>query len=277
MRLGGKVYLREDDPEQYALKHIQKGFRAAYCPDGLTAGDSEKIRAYREAFRRYDIVLAEVGAWCNPLSSDSVEAQKSVGYMEERLALADALGAVTCVNVLGSAGSRNWFGADRNNYSDDFFALAVDRAREIVDAVRPKTAKLSFEMMPYCFLDSAEEYLRFLKAVDRDQVGVHFDPVNCIASPRIYYQNGAMVEHTISVLGKRIVSIHLKDLLLDPEAAVVSFLEVPLGEGGLDLSSFLRAVGRLGVDVPVMLEHLPDEESYDRAAGIVRKELEQIR
>lgn len=275
MRLGGKVFRSSQDPEQYIKAHIEKGFRAAYCPDGVTVKDHEIISAYRNACQRYDIVMAEVGAWCNPLSHDDREAKESVQYMEERLALADAIGARTCVNVVGSAGTHNWFGAHANNYSEDFFALAVDRAREIVDAVKPKTAKLSFEMMPYCFLDSAEEYLRFLKAIDRKEVGVHFDPVNCISSPRIYYQNGKMIEHTISLLKDRIVSIHLKDLLLDPEAAVVSFSEVILGTGGFDLPALLRAVKKLPDDTPVMLEHLPDEESYDRAANVVRETLKQ--
>ena len=45
---------------------------------------------------------------------------------------------------------------------------AVENARRIIDAVKPKRAKLAYEMMGWALPDSADSYLRMIKAVDRD-------------------------------------------------------------------------------------------------------------
>ena len=83
------------------------------------------------------ILFAEVGAWCNPLSRDQKLAEQNIEHMIERLALAEELGAKTCVNILGTYTGKSWYGPHPDNYSADFFAQAVDVARRGVDAVKP--------------------------------------------------------------------------------------------------------------------------------------------
>ena len=36
MRLGGPVFYQGTDPQAFALAHLEKGYRAAYCPGNLT-------------------------------------------------------------------------------------------------------------------------------------------------------------------------------------------------------------------------------------------------
>jgi sugar phosphate isomerase/epimerase len=272
MRLGAPVFLKgtELNPENYLLEHVKKGYSAAYCPEGLTAGDTDLIKAYRKEAEKQDVLFAEVGAWCNLLTLDETLRKKNLEYTIERLALAEELGAKTCVNIIGTRCEENWFGPDAENYSEDFLGEAVDTARRIVDAVKPQRAKLSFEMMPYSFLDSPEEYLRFLKAVDRKEIGVHFDPVNCINSPRLYYRSGAFLQEAFRLLGDRIVSIHLKDIRIDHTLVSAAFYEVPIGQGGMDYTVLLREAAKLPEQTPLMLEHLAEEQEYDLAAEQVR-------
>ena len=278
MRLGAPVFLKETErnPENYLLEHVKKGYFAAYCPEGLTIADTQMIQDYRKEAERQNVLFAEVGAWCNLLTSDEALRKKNLENTIERLALAEELGAKTCVNIVGTRCEENWFGPDAGNYSEDFFSEAVDTARKIVDAVRPKRAKLSFEMMPYSFLDSPEEYLRFLKAADRKEIGVHFDPVNCINSPRIYYRNGEFLQKAFHLLGDRIISMHLKDIRIDHTLVSTAFYEVPIGRGMIDYSVLLREAAKLPAETPLMLEHLETEQDYDLAAAEVKNTARKI-
>ena len=69
MRLGGPNLPAHADPEGWAAAVRAAGYRAAYCPVGPEADDAT-VAAYARAAQRADVVIAEVGAWSNPLSAD---------------------------------------------------------------------------------------------------------------------------------------------------------------------------------------------------------------
>ncbi len=275
MRIGGPVFVRSEDPEELVRAHHKKGYRAGLCPDFLKLEDTRQIAAVRETFAAGDIVIAEVGAWCNPLTLHADEARKNIDYVAGRLALADEVDAKCCVNIVGTWSEANWYGPDAKNYSADFFDHAVDVSRQIIDQVNPKRTQMTFELMPYSFLDSASEYMRFLKALDRPAAGVHFDPVNCISSARLYYNSTAFFKDCFAIFGDDIASIHLKDIKIRSEPFSVMFDEVPIGTGQIDYVALMNMLAKLPEDTPVLLEHLPDEAAYDKAAGVVRASAEK--
>ena len=47
--------------------------------------------------------------------------------------------------------------------------------------------------------------------------------------------------------------------------------EVPAGAGVTDIRAYVREVNRLPQVVPMMMEHLSNEEEYDKAAAHIRK------
>ena len=70
MRLGGNVFYSGRDAKEYALLHVKKGFGAALCPDWISLDRPEEMREFKKIMQEYDIRIAEVGAWCNPLHPD---------------------------------------------------------------------------------------------------------------------------------------------------------------------------------------------------------------
>ena len=271
MRLGGTVFYNGTDPEEYALAHVKKGFRAAVCPWWLSVERPEEVEAFKQAMKKHDVRIAEVGAWCNPLDPNSEVAEKNIQYMIERLRLAELLEADTCVNILGSKNKDCWDGPCKEGYSEAFFDEAVAVMRRVIDAVNPVHTRLSFEMMPFYFLDGPEEYLRFLAAINREATGVHLDICNTMNNPRRLYNNTEFIRHTFDLLRDRIVTLHLKDIRLKPDSGVAEFEEVLIGEGNIDYLTLLAEIKKLPADIPAMLEHLETEEEYDRAADAVRK------
>jgi len=214
----------------------------------------------------YDSKIAEVGAWCNPLHPDKAQAEANIQHMINRLKLAEELEAATCVNILGTKQTLTWFGPHKDCYSEEFFEECVKVSQRIIDEVNPTHTKLSFEMMPYCFLDCPQEYLRFLKVVDRKAAAVHLDICNTMNNPRRFYNNAEFIRETVGLLKDRIVTMHLKDISLVEDSLTAAFEEVLIGTGGIEYKVLMEEIANLSVDTPAMLEHLETEEEYDKAA-----------
>ena len=268
MRLGGPVFVDSQDPHELARAHRALGYRAAYTPAGVSLADSDRIEAVRRAFAEQDVVIAETGVWNNLMDPDEKARRANLKAVTEGLALADELGALCCVNIAGGFNADFWAGPDPGNFSQAAFDLAVENARKIVDAVKPKTAKFTYEMMPHMIPDSAERYLDLIRAVDRPAFGVHLDAVNAINSPYRYYDTTAAIQECFQKLGRYVVSCHLKDITMENEVTV-RLTEVLAGTGGFDIGSYLRGIAGLPHQPPVMLEHLKTEEDYEQARAHV--------
>jgi len=260
IRLGGPSYAKADDPENLALAHRKLGYRAAYCP-GVALKDTDRIRGLREAFAKHDVVIAEVGRWCNLLDADPEKRRQNLAAVTEGLALAEAVGARCCVDIAGSFSTTSWFGPHPENLSQRAFDAAVENARKIIDAVKPARARFCYEMMGWALPDSPDSYLRMLKAVDRPAFGVHLDPCNLVNSPERFYHNTVLLNECFDKLGPWIVSCHAKDLTWDVEMNV-HFREVAPGQGSLDYTTYLKRLAALPQGAPLMIEHLKTAEEY---------------
>lgn len=267
MRLGAPLFAKWNSPEAWAQTVTAAGYRSAYSPVDEKA-DAHTIAAYRAAAAAHDIVIAEVGAWSNPLSVDASTRAQAITFCQARLALADALGARCCVNIAGSRGSE-WDGPDADNYTEDTFALIVDTVREIIDAVKPTQTYYTLETMPWMYPDSPESYLRLIKAIDRPQFAAHLDLINMMNSVDRFYQHRQFISHCIDLLGPYIRACHIKDMVIE-RPFVVSLRETAPGRGSLDYAYLLRQLQRLESDTPVLLEHLSEASEYDAAALYVR-------
>jgi sugar phosphate isomerase/epimerase len=274
LRLGAPIFDAPSDPLELARAHVQAGYTSAYCPQ-VDLADAQGLRATREAFLQADVLLAEVGAWCNLLAPDSQVRARNIAYACQQLTLADELGACCAVDYLGTFDPGSDFGPHQKNLTEAGFEAAVEVVRHIIDSVRPRRTVFALEMMQWIIPDTVEIYERLLAAVDRKQFGVHVDPVNLILTPRQYYDTAALLKHVFSRLGSRIASCHAKDIRLRNELAL-HFDEVPPGKGLLDYQTYLAEIRSLehlcGRAIPLMLEHLPDPPSYQAAAQHIRSQ-----
>ncbi|MBE7174743.1 MAG: sugar phosphate isomerase/epimerase [Williamsia sp.] len=264
LRLGGPIFLKSDDPEALAREHRRLQYSAAYVPP-VDLKDTDKIKAIQKAFAAQNVILAEVGAWVNMLDLDTEKRQKNLTYVTERLALAEAVGALTCVDIAGSYNPKHWDGPDARNLSKDYFDSTVENCRKIIDAVKPKRAKFALEMMGWSPPDGPDSYLKFIKAIDRPAFGAHVDIANIINTPDRYYNNTALINETFRKLGRWIVSSHAKDIY----GKDGHFAETMPGRGSMDYVAYLRNVTSLPQEVPLMLEHLRTPEEYDEARQYV--------
>lgn len=272
MRLGGQVFIENKTPDNWGKALQQAGFRATTCPfDGK---DKEIMKAYLQTAKQLDIVIAEVGAWSNPISPDEQIRKQALEHCSEKLALAEEISARVCVNIAGSR-SDAWDGPHEQNLTSDTFALIVDSIRKIIDSVKPKHTFYALEMMPWVYPDSADSYLKLFKAIDRPAFAVHFDPVNIINTPTDYYHNDELIKDFIRKLGPHIKNVHAKDILLQPKLTL-HLDEVVPGQGNVNYRVLLQELHNLNNDIPVIIEHLTTNEQYTEAAAYIRSIADEL-
>ena len=266
MRLGGPLFDQITDADSWVASIKAHGYSAAYCPIGPEADDAT-VRDYRNAARENNIVIAEVGAWSNPISPNEEERKTAIQKCQDLLAHADRMEALCCVNIAGSR-SNKWDGPAADNLSPETFDLIVETTRTIIDTVNPVNTFYTLEMMPWIFPDSPTSYLRLIEAIDRPRFAVHLDPVNIINSPARYFSTGDLIRQCFDMLGSQIKSCHAKDITLSSDLTV-HLDETRPGLGGLDYVSFLTELDKLPPDVPLMLEHLSTAKEYRLAAEYI--------
>lgn len=271
LRLGGPTFGKYDGPDGWVAALKKLGYSAAYCPVG--AGETDDVvRAYAIAAEKANIIIAEVGAWSNPISPDEKTRKAALAKCREHLALADRIGARCCVNIAGSR-SEQWDGPHPDNLTAATFDMIAETTRSIIDDVKPTRTFFTLETMPWAYPDSADSYLRLMKAIDRKRFAVHFDPVNLVCSPQRCFGSGDLIRECFQKLGPHIKSCHAKDILLSPRLTT-HLDEVRAGLGGLDYAAFLQELKRIP-DTPLMLEHLPNAEEYRLAAEHIRSVAKQ--
>jgi sugar phosphate isomerase/epimerase len=268
IRLGGPVFKDEyDSPERWLQVIKQRGYSAAICPVEDSA-DDRLVEAYRELAAKNDIIIAEVGAWSNPIHPDKVEREAAVEKCIRKLGLAERIGARCCVNVSGSRGTEKIGGPHAKNLTEETFQMIVETTRGIIDAIKPSRTFYTLEMMPCSYPDSVDSYLELIRAIDRKEFAVHLDPVNLMNSPSRYYHNGDLIRDAFKRLGKYIRSCHAKDTLLR-NTLTLHIDEIIPGQGNLDYQTYLQELGKLN-NVPLMMEHMGRDE-YPVAAEYIRK------
>jgi len=269
VRLGGPIFLKSDDPGALAREHRRLGYTAAYCPPAKVE-ETDRVRAIEKDYAAAGVAIAEVGAWVNMLEQDPEKRRKNLDYVQSRLALADAVGALNCVDIAGSYNVERWDGPHPKNLSQECFDATVENCRKLIDAVKPKRTKLTIEMMGWVIPEGPDTYLRLLKAVDRPAFAVHMDICNVLSSPQRFYNNAAFMRECFSKLGRWIQSCHAKDLYWQPEPNL-HFVEVIPGRGSLDYGAYLTEIAKLPQRPPLMLEHLKKADEYEEGAEYIRK------
>jgi sugar phosphate isomerase/epimerase len=269
IRLGGPIFREyKNDPAEWAKLHKEWGYSAAYCPVDADAPE-ELIKAFEAEAKKNDLIIAEVGAWSNPISVNEKQRNEAIQFCIQQLDLADKIGANCCVNIAGSKNPEKWDAPHRDNLTQDTFDLIVEVTQQIIDSVKPTRTYFTLETMPYVFPNSVESYEELIRKINREKFAVHFDPVNLINSPERYYNNKALIKDAFKKLGKYMKSCHGKDTIIQNELTV-HINETRPGLGNLDYSTYLTELSKLD-NVPLMLEHMEEPEEYKVACNFIKK------
>jgi sugar phosphate isomerase/epimerase len=272
MRLGISSPLKHHSPEEWAQNQKKLGCGCVVFPVDHTAEESV-IRAYEKAAHDNDLQIAEVGIWKNALDECEEKREAAMEYSIGQLRLADRLHARCCVNVAGAISGERWDGAHPDNFSQKAWDRTVRMAQELIDEVKPQHTYFTIEPMPWMYPTGPEEYAALLEAVGRDRFAVHMDVINMINTPERYYFPERFVERCFELLGDRIRSCHIKDILLRPELTF-QLKECACGEGTFCLERYAELADQADPQMPMIIEHLADDRAYVESASYLKKRLQ---
>ncbi|MBQ6550017.1 MAG: sugar phosphate isomerase/epimerase [Lachnospiraceae bacterium] len=268
MRLGMNFELKASSAVKWAEDLVALGVRATSFPLDYHA-DFKTIDEYRQAAEDYDIVIAEVGAWSNPMSPVKKEADAAFERCVEQLKLADHIGAKCCANITGANGDI-WDGAYLGNYDPDFYRRMVEKTREIIDKAAPSRTHYAIEPMPYMVPAGPDEYLKLIEDVGSPHMGVHLDMVNWMNSWERVLNQQQFMDEVFEKLHGRIESCHFKDFTLE-QKLTFHVKEVPVGKGIFDIDYYVKKINEEDADLPLMIEHLPSKTSFLRSMKYINK------
>ena len=134
--------------------------------------------------------------------------------------------------------------------------------REIVRRVCDHAAKYGQTFALETGQEPAHVLLRFLKDVNRPNLGINFDPANMIL-----YGTGDPIE-ALNVLGPHLLSVHVKDGDWPPQDKPGALgTERPLGQGSVGIPRFVEKLKQVGFRGPLNIER-EAENQQERIADI---------
>jgi len=128
--------------------------------------------------------------------------------------------------------------------SDPLYNEVLEVTRDVCDHCKANGQNLHLETGQ----ESAEDLLRFISDVDRDNLFINFDPANMIL-----YGTGEPID-ALKKVGKFVRSIHCKDGTWADNPGQEWGAEVPLGEGDVGMENYLRTLDELGYAGPLTIE-----------------------
>jgi sugar phosphate isomerase/epimerase len=146
--------------------------------------------------------------------------------------------------------------------SDPVRAAMVERLRTLADIFAAEGLCLALETGQ----ESATVLLDVLTEIDRDRVGINFDPANMVL-----YGSGDPIE-AMETLAPHIFQVHLKDAM--PPAREGRWgSQTPLGQGAVDWEAFFRIAASLPREVDAIIER----EGGDNPVGEIRLAVDFVR
>lgn len=127
--------------------------------------------------------------------------------------------------------------------TDKHFSKMLGRLDEVAEIFERANIVVGLETGQ----ETAPVLLGLLKKLDRQNVGINFDPANMIL-----YGKGDPIE-ALKVLGGWIRQVHLKDALPAKRPGTWGE-EVPAGKGAVDWPSFFKTLKQLNFTGPIIIE-----------------------
>jgi len=139
--------------------------------------------------------------------------------------------------------------------ADPTYALVRDRLRQLADFAGERNVALGLETGQ----ESAATLGAFLADLDRDNVGVNFDPANMLL-----YGSGDPIE-AVTLLAPHLRQVHIKDAT--PAGKVGEWgAEVVVGTGDVDWTTFAATLRQGGYQGDLMIEREAGDNRIDDIA-----------
>lgn len=211
--------------------------------------DAAAAKAMKEELDREDFTVVTVFAAYNGENyADAPTVQKTVGFIPpatraEREARTIELSDYAAALGVKSIACHIGF-VPEDEQHPDFIAV-----KAMVQRICDHAAKHGQTFALETGQEPAPTLMHFLKSVNRDNIGINFDPANMIL-----YGTGDPIE-ALDILAPKVISVHAKDGDWPPKNVPGALgTERPLGQGSVGMKRFVDKLKQIGYKGPMNIE-----------------------
>ena len=265
-----------DDFDDITPQLDRYGLSAIGAPWALWNRSLDECAAFGERARKLGIMVGEASFNDNLMVADQALVNQRINDIRRGLRNADAMQCRT-LHIL--PGTKDPAGGMLTPhpvmFTDAYKAELREVVLRIMDGLDLQHTRFLIEPFNHSFFYQPEDIREFFDAVDHPRVGFQMDVVNMIAMDT-YFDTTSLIHRTFDLLGDFVYSSHVKDMQWDHGHLTLKWDEVLIGQGTLDLATYLQRLDELDPETPCYCEHLPDEASYAHNFAKVHEVAEQV-
>lgn len=271
--LGLLVKIADSELIEVTLKRVvDSGFHtcqvSTYVPELLCQEVAERISQF---CRKYEIKITMLWVgWPGKCEWNFTGGPDTVGlvplqYREERCSIIKR--GSDFAKMLGVDLVASHAGFIPENMSDPLYKGLIDSLKDIARHCAANGQVFCFETGQ----ETPVTLLRTIQDIDTGNLGVNLDPANLVM-----YGKGNAVD-SLKVLGNYVRGVHIKDGKYPTNGKELG-VEVPIGEGDVDMPNFLKMLDHIAYKgaytIEIELDRRVRGESSDAAISYARKYLE---
>lgn len=224
------------------------------CIHNFAGDESQWDRSAKELARLLDAAGLGLLEYNSPFSIPTLgddACEEVARQMVRLLEIAEGIGCLNVVTCAAGGDSIYPHPANRN-------PAAWERLRRTCGLVGEGAARKGLRarlLTEFCYpspLATPEDAARLLDEVDSPHVQGHIDFVNCLTFD-IIFDHTQHMQRAFRALGPRLRSAHIKDAQ-PARTYLPSLIAAPVGEGCLDLRTYLECLSHMPAAFPVAIE-----------------------
>ena len=247
----------------------------------LSAGQitAAKAKRVRDTFRDHNLPICCISGYANIVHPDKDERARRVGYLKEIIRNARAFGTPYVISETGTFNTQSdWVHHPKNKTAEGFEEcqkVIADLSRTAYD----HGAVFLMETYVNNVVGSVEETVKMFAQVDHPGLGLLMDPANYFEAHNIDHMDRTL-NQVFDTLTQHIKIAHAKDVkrsgddksekhadIGDADASEghtfrgVGEIELPApGLGALNYDLYLRRLAEKHPNIPVIIEHLSEDD-----------------
>lgn len=230
---------------QLVLKKSCNGFREGMFSPAF----ANKIG---KTFEENGVNIAILGCYINPSCTNEEALKAEMNYFVESLKYARYMNAGVVGLETGFIGDT--CDKERNNTEEAYQHLFKNMS-VLRDAAEKLGVTIAVEGVSFFVINSPERMHRLITELNSPNMAVIFDPLNLITMEN-YESQEELFEKMFSLLGEKIVAIHLKDF----ELTDGGIRQCPLGKGIMNIPLLLSIIRERKPNIPVILEEVKEDD-----------------
>ena len=247
----------------------------------LSAGQitKEKAKSVRDVFRDHNLPVCCVSGYTNIVHPDLGERERRIGYLKEMIHHARDLGSPYVISETGTYNTESDWAPHAKNRTEEGFETCRKVIADLAQTAYDHGAVFLLETYVNNVVGSVEETVRMFAQVDHPGLGLLMDPTNYFEDHNIDSMD-RILNQVFDTLTDKIIIAHAKDVkrsgsdksekhadIGDDDAMEshtfrgVGEIELPApGLGTLNYELYLKRLGEKHPNIPVIVEHLSEDD-----------------